>query len=99
MHWPFEGRRHRLAHRVVRRGQVTLHLHEGDVERLAALVETIRFAIEGQLVLHLRPRNVEQIAQRVFVFVAVQAALNRAALMLRAFVLECRVSAKSRPLG
>ena len=85
---PFERRRHRLAHRIVRRGQVALHLHEGYVERLAALVETIRFAVERQLVLHLRPRDVQQIAKGVFVFVAVEPALHCAAVPRRDFLLE-----------
>jgi hypothetical protein len=58
------------------------------IERLAALVEAERLAVLRQLLLHLQPRRREEIAQRVFVFVAVEPPLQRAAFAREGFLLD-----------
>ena len=52
----------------------------GDVERVADFVEAGGFAVVGKLRFDLQPRRREEVAQGVFVFVAVEAALRRTAL-------------------
>ena len=80
--------RHRLTQRVIRRAEIPRHLHVRHVEGVADLVETIRFAVLWQRVSHLQPRRVQQVAQRVFVFVAIEPALRRPTFLRRARLLR-----------
>ena len=60
-----------LAHRIVRGGHVAQHVHVGNIERVADLVEAVRFTVVGKLSLDLQPGRAQQIAKDVLVFVTV----------------------------
>ena len=70
-----------LAQRVVRRAEIARHLHVGDIQRIADLVEAAGLAVLRQLVLDLQPRGGKEIAQGVFILQAVHAPPGGAALL------------------
>ena len=67
-----------LANRVVGGGHVAGEMDVRHVESVADFVVAVGFAVIGKLTADLEPGSVEEIAQGIFVFVAVEAALGGA---------------------
>ena len=65
----------RLAYRVVGGGHVAREMDMRHVQSVADFVVAVGFAVVGKLAADLKPGRKEEIAQSVFVFVAVEAAL------------------------
>ena len=67
-----------LANGVIGGAHIAGDVDVRDVEHVRTLVEAVGFAILRKLALDLEPRRMEQIAEGVFVFVGVEAALGGA---------------------